>query len=676
MSNARKLSGSGSNWSQPKIFPLGTGSSDSSSALTVENVKRLEKEYKTSKESFNKQRIEDYIKQTDLARFSKETTRKISTEIVQDAEPEGASSSFPIKQSKNSKEFCRKTSEEISRKDKLITAPATDSPSAQPTGSKPKESKQCVDGCPASRHSRRHNMEDEMTQTEWSYSDESLSSREDAVSVVGEEEKSSEAVGGRSSFKATEDQATEMLSRYTEVHPEPGENKEEVTAEDGEENNQAGLCEQATGESVELSQGSPRPESDEEPLSTGGRHEDDETATDLCPDEETTCMEDSAKCTFCNTPDKPIPTLVDLKKQPHKNLFCCRRYKEEFETVIEELMKEDEVEKELMNEDEVEKELMNEDEVKEELMNKDEVKEELDITPHADFSQAELRSNIKEKLLQHLNEGGFENYREILRLYLKFVTGNSISFRLSKQEEGTVRPETAPFKKHRPASASPEDLLELDSDFVVEHLKHCCSSEPVRRCYPDGQMFFLLFPDGSGQVYYPSGNVAILIVFSEETLFTYYILEDSKYPGIRAVFGSHGHGVCSYPDGHLWTVLNPCTGICLDQTGTSQKHWRWHDFSHHTHSPPFQSITMKVNDHITIRILAQDQIDLSFANQSNCIRFNVGSWLKLKDPETSHLLKWPESKEELFLQSKKLQLRNLLSEIQRVLKYFWQPLSQ
>lgn len=81
-------------------------------------------------------------------------------------------------------------------------------------------------------------------------------------------------------------------------------------------------------------------------------------------------------------------------------LFCCRRYKEEFETVIEELMKEVEVEKELMNEDEMEKELMNEDEVEKELMNEDEVEEELDIAPYADFPQADLRSNIKEKLLQ------------------------------------------------------------------------------------------------------------------------------------------------------------------------------------------------------------------------------------------------------------------------------------
>ncbi|KFQ95468.1 hypothetical protein Y956_16132, partial [Nipponia nippon] len=99
MSNGRKLSGSGSNQSQPKIFPPGTSSSDSSSALTVENVKRLEKEYTTSKEAFNKQRIRDYIKQTNLAHFNKETTRKSSTELVWDAEPQGASSSSPAKQS-------------------------------------------------------------------------------------------------------------------------------------------------------------------------------------------------------------------------------------------------------------------------------------------------------------------------------------------------------------------------------------------------------------------------------------------------------------------------------------------------------------------------------------------------------------------------------------------------
>ncbi|KFU92006.1 hypothetical protein M959_01348, partial [Chaetura pelagica] len=100
MLNGHKLSRSGSNQSQPKIFPHGTGSSDSSSALTVENVKRLEKEYMPSKEAFKRQRIQDYIEQANLALFSKETTRKTSTALVLGAEPEEASSPLPAKPSK------------------------------------------------------------------------------------------------------------------------------------------------------------------------------------------------------------------------------------------------------------------------------------------------------------------------------------------------------------------------------------------------------------------------------------------------------------------------------------------------------------------------------------------------------------------------------------------------
>ncbi|KFO86069.1 Protein FAM194B, partial [Buceros rhinoceros silvestris] len=184
----------------------------------------------------------------------------------------------------------------------------------------------------------------------------------------------------------------------------------------------------------------------------------------------------------------------------------------------------------------------------------------------------------------------------------------------------------------------------------------------------DGQTFFLLFPDGSGHVYYPSGNMATVITFIEEALFTYCILEDSRHPRIRATFRSHGRGVCFYPDSHLWAILDPYTGIYLDRAGTIQKRWKWHDLSHHTHSPPLQSITMKLNSHISIKILSQDQIDLVFTSRSNSIRFNVGSRLKLKDPETSHLLKWSEGEEELFLQSKKIQLRSLLSKIQTGLR--------
>lgn len=31
-------------------------------------------------------------------------------------------------------------------------------------------------------------------------------------------------------------------------------------------------------------------------------------------------MEESAKCTFCSAPEKPIPTVGDLKEQPQENV--------------------------------------------------------------------------------------------------------------------------------------------------------------------------------------------------------------------------------------------------------------------------------------------------------------------------------------------------------------------
>ncbi|KFV61004.1 hypothetical protein N307_00031, partial [Dryobates pubescens] len=99
MPNGGELSGSGSNQSQPKIFPPERGPSGSSSALTVGNVKRLEMEYTASKDAFNKQRIQDYIQQANLALLNKELTKTTSTEIVWDAEPERSSSLFPAKQS-------------------------------------------------------------------------------------------------------------------------------------------------------------------------------------------------------------------------------------------------------------------------------------------------------------------------------------------------------------------------------------------------------------------------------------------------------------------------------------------------------------------------------------------------------------------------------------------------
>ncbi|XP_017670474.1 PREDICTED: LOW QUALITY PROTEIN: uncharacterized protein LOC108497407 [Lepidothrix coronata] len=330
MFNGSKLSGSCNNQSQPKIFTLGTGSSDSSSALTVENLKRLEEEYAASEEAFKMQRVQDYIEQTDLALFDKETSRRTNRDFVCDVEPEGVSLSPPAKQEKITTEV----PERSPKKGKILTAPATYSPPAQPTGPVPKESKLLF------RLGRKR----------------------------------------RSDSPAT-------VNQYN---------------------------------------------------------------------------------TTLHTIDTAAATQIYTSWRRSSLLYC--------------------------------------------------------------------------------------------------------------------------------------------SSFFPEKQVHCHSSEPRRQCYPDGQMFLLLFQDGSGQVYYTLGNIAVFITFTKEGLFT-YCMENSRYPGLRTASGSHG------------------------------------------------------------------EIGLVFPSHSNPVCFNVGSLLKLKDPEKSHLLKWPESKDELILQYKKIQLRSLPSKNQTMLQYFWQSLS-
>ncbi|KAM7177573.1 glutamate-rich protein 6B [Macrochelys suwanniensis] len=332
-------------------------------------------------------------------------------------------------------------------------------------------------------------------------------------------------------------------------------------------------------------------------------------------------------CEFCKAIAKPIPTVEDLDTRPLETFLCCRTYKEVFECVIKELME----------------------------SNSD---EEIDIAPHPHLSDTVLESETKKNLEQQLQERGFEKYRELYKRYIKYGPLTKISFKFSQsQEEVTIVGPT-----------QPETLEELDTEFRAEHLKHCHARDPVRRYYPDGQKFFLLFPDGTGQVFYPSGNIAILIVNVKEVQFIYVILEDHTYSGIRAFFTNCGYATCYHRNGLIWLTLDRHTGSYFDKKGRRQKHWSWHDFSHHVHAPPFQPICMKLNIYIRIKIVAQEQIYLSFTKQRNYIHFNMGTRLKLKDTATLRLLKPAESQLGLLLHSKSIQINSLLAQMKKVLR--------
>jgi hypothetical protein len=71
--------------------------------------------------------------------------------------------------------------------------------------------------------------------------------------------------------------------------------------------------------------------------------------------------------------------------------------------------------------------------------------------------------------------------------------------------------------------------------------------------YPNGSKFLTLFPDGSGNVFYPSGNVAISISQVSRGQLAYIVDDDKKETGTQmlGVFEPNGFAGCYFPNGDL-----------------------------------------------------------------------------------------------------------------------------
>ncbi|XP_038227606.1 glutamate-rich protein 6B [Dermochelys coriacea] len=629
MSKGHKLSVAGSNQPQPRTSPSPSGciSSDSQSAilcLTVENVKKLEKEYLTAKGVLSNQSVEEYVKQSNLCLLERERSEGVSGEHVPDKKDlEGAISFLPRELDKKYKETHLGKAEEISHKGRLLAEFQADSLSTLHAGSKSKESKKSVDGS-SSTHRRRCEAEDLGTQTEWSYSDKSLASVENDISAIREEKRSREDVDGKDSPEATLSQGIVVL--FPDIDEEI---KTQESEKGSKEYNQTKSKDEVVRAESDAAGGEDK-KSDDEALEPDSEEAipDDLKITTLFLDEENRTAEEYESCEFCKAVAEPIPTVEDLETQPLETILCCRMYKEVFECVIKELMEGNSFD------------------------------EEIDIAPHPHLSQTVLESDTRKKLEQQLQERGFDKYRELYERCMRFGALTKISFQFSQYREEI--PAVDP--------ALSQTLEDLDAAFRAEHLKVCHARDPVRRYYHDGQKFCLLFPDGTGQVFYPSGNIAILIVYVKEVQFIYIILEDHTHSGIRAFFTNRGYATCYHRNGLIWLNLDSNTGSYFDKKGRRQKHWNWHNFSHHVHAPPFQPICMKLNIYIRIKIVAQEKIYLSFTKQQNCIHFNMGARLKLKDTATLHLLKPTESQLGLLLNSKSIQINSLLAKMKKVLQ--------
>ncbi|XP_052215245.1 glutamate-rich protein 6-like isoform X12 [Dreissena polymorpha] len=338
----------------------------------------------------------------------------------------------------------------------------------------------------------------------------------------------------------------------------------------------------------------------------------------------------SGNCEFCSKPIKPFPTMEQQLTMPPETLYCCNDYREFVEFV-----------------------LTTSKELEEQQMKQTQM---IDIKPHEHVGSKQERNAAKEKAVQRMRErelqrraqeaSGMQNnfFASAARIEVARQM-KTINYQLSSQkclDEGwTVRAPSPFFDDLGDDVFTPEPLnpamladgknsdlasaYRPDSAYYRQRLR---DRPLIEKFYESGQKFLTMFPDGTGNVFYPSGNLAILISSVKLGQYNYTIHHDYKLSGVAAVFEPNGYGYCYFPNGDIRLYIDQYGGLELDNVGAKRRKWSWKDQLTHVHAPPFQPICIGLNRHMGVRLMSQDNIALTFSASKRSCRFNMGSRLR------------------------------------------------
>ncbi|XP_070212881.1 glutamate-rich protein 6-like isoform X2 [Littorina saxatilis] len=243
----------------------------------------------------------------------------------------------------------------------------------------------------------------------------------------------------------------------------------------------------------------------------------------------------------------------------------------------------------------------------------------------------------------------------------------TINYQLSSQrclEEGwTIRP------------PSPLGMEDADMEVFVPEPLHPAMiatgnvrDRPlVEKYYPKGNKFLTMFPDGTGNVFYPSGRLAVMVTSVTLGQYTYIVLDDTPDAHILAMFDPHGYGTVYFLNGNVKLYYDQYMGIELDMFGARKRRWQWKDQETHVHAPPFQPICLRLNHHGSVRVMAQEAVALTFMASKRSVRFSVGARLKLVAPQ--NIPRKEIDEHQLIIDERKAQVENILSKVSALLKF-------
>ncbi|XP_067117321.1 glutamate-rich protein 6-like [Osmerus mordax] len=346
--------------------------------------------------------------------------------------------------------------------------------------------------------------------------------------------------------------------------------------------------------------------------------------------------EEFVLCDYCQQPSKPFISREELENNPDLEfIFCCERAVKMREFLLE----------------------------KERALAAVEANRKIDVGPHPPFMSKKEKRVAKERADQRLREWELQRVQKTGNQNRFFSGGmqiKTISYRLSN--EVWIFHEEPHFPYMDIIDTSNFFTLQKETD-ARHRRKHV-----ILRLYPDGKPFIALYPDGTGNVFYPSGKAAIIISSVKATDITYIIMEDKdSEPKMLAILTTKSQSTCYHPNGLIWVNLTAVGGCCCSETGALRRRWSWLDLEPQIQAPPFQPICLGLNSNVSLRIQTQDRIFLAFSSRQHRVRFNVGSKLKLTHPE-GLLMPGPDTLQR-HLQMKSLEIYSLLDRIQTCMAY-------
>ncbi|XP_066565647.1 glutamate-rich protein 6 [Amia ocellicauda] len=351
-------------------------------------------------------------------------------------------------------------------------------------------------------------------------------------------------------------------------------------------------------------------------------------------------------CEFCGKKMKPFPTADQIRKGQASEIFCCPQYQHLYEFLVQERAA---------------------------ILERQE-RDKASVVLHPPDEDMEERERAKERAAQRLQERALEKYYQTADLndsipnsYSKSM--NTISYQLSscapRDGSWTVKQEVVDEEETEPEEDS---LFTFEEDFTITQRKE--SIQFTEKYYTNGNKFLTAFPDGSAQVLYPSGNMAVLIIVNEKNEFAAIVQEDkAEAAAIQAVFKSKGKATCYHPNGNVWLSINVFGGLCSDEHGNKLKTWRWSGALPSDRPAPFRPIFLSLNQRVGVRVLAQQKIFISFLAMGQQAKFNVGTNIQCKEAKAV-LPPYPLiSQDDLFLLAGRIKLHTTLHKLHNCLRF-------